>query len=316
MSGTAVTTRHGRSIWRSRLYALDVKGSPYAFIAPFFVLFAVFGVFPLAYTAWMSGTAWNPRVPGSEDAMVGMDNFARLYGDANFWNALVNTFGIGLLSTVPQLLLALFLAHLLNYRMRGRLFFRMGVLVPYVTSVAAMTLIFKQMFARDFGPVNWVFGLLGLDPVDWTAHTWSSWLAVSVMVMWRWTGYNALIYLAAMQAIPHDLYESASIDGASRWQQFWHVTVPSLRPTIIFTVIVSTIGALQLFGEPLLFDNSRNANGGSGRQFQTVVLYIYQQFWFNGRYGYAAAAAWVLFLIITVAVVVNFTLARRITSED
>ncbi|WP_436499945.1 carbohydrate ABC transporter permease [Actinokineospora sp. HUAS TT18] len=290
--------------------------APYLYISPFFLLFAVFGLFPLAYTAIISTTAWSPRRPGSADVSVGLDNYASLFSDPNFHNALINTLGIGLLSTGPQLLLALGIAHLLNYRLRGRLVLRMGVLLPYVTSVAAVALIFNQVFARDFGLVNWVLQPFVDGPIDWRADTWSSWIAVSVMVTWHWTGYNALIYLAAMQTIPYDLYESASIDGASRWQQFWHITVPSLRPTIVFTVIVSTIGALQLFAEPFLFDATRNNNGGSQRQFQTIVLYLYQQFWTNGRYGYGAAIAWTLFLITVVIAAINFLLARRIKSTD
>lgn len=303
-----------RQAWRSRFYRLDLKGSPYLYIAPFFLLFAVFGLFPLAYTALISTTAWSPRRPGSEDISVGLDNYRTLWSDENFWNALINTLGIGVVSTVPQLLLALWIAHLLNYRLRGRLFLRMGVLVPYVTSIAAVALIFNQMFARDFGLLNWLLQPFTDSPIDWRASETSSWVAVSVMVTWHWTGYNALIYLAAMQTVPYDLYESAAIDGASRWRQFWSITIPSLRPTIIFTVIVSTIGALQLFAEPFLFDTTRNHNGGSDRQFQTVVLYLYQQFWTNGRYGYAAAIAWTLFLITVVIVLVNFVLIRRIRS--
>ena len=305
-----------RQAWRSRLYRLDVKGSPYLYVLPFFALFAVFGLFPLIYTAVISTTSWSPRKPGSEDVSVGLDNYTKLLGDENFHNALINTFGIGLLSTVPQLLLALGIAHLLNYRLRGRLFLRMGVLVPYITSVAAVALIFNQVFARDFGLLNWLLQPFTDSPVDWRAEKWASWLAVSVMVTWHWTGYNALIYLAAMQTIPYELYESASIDGAGKWQQFRYVTIPSLRPTIIFTVIVSTIGALQLFAEPFLFDTTRNNNGGSERQFQTVVLYLYQQFWTNGRYGYAAAIAWTLFLVTVVIALVNFLLVRRIRSSD
>jgi cellobiose transport system permease protein len=301
---------------RSWLYRLDVKGSPYLYIFPFFGLFAVFGLFPLAYTAFISTTPWSPRNPGSEDRSVGLENYQNLLGDENFHNALINTFGIGLVSTVPQLLLALGIAHLLNYKLRGRLFLRMGVLVPYITSVAAVALIFNQIFARDFGLLNWFLQPFVESPIDWRAEKWASWLAVSAMVTWHWTGYNALIYLAAMQTIPYELYESASIDGASKWQQFRYVTIPSLRPTIIFTVIVSTIGALQLFAEPFLFDTTRNNNGGSERQFQTVVLYLYQQFWTNGRYGYAAAIAWTLFLITVVVAVVNFLLVRRIRSAD
>ncbi|MGH3758489.1 carbohydrate ABC transporter permease [Actinophytocola sp.] len=312
----AVPPSPRRQAWRSRLYRLDVKGSPYLYVLPFFGLFAVFGLFPLIYTAVISTTSWSPRRPGSEDVSVGLDNYTALFGDANFHNALINTFGIGLVSTVPQLLLALGIAHLLNYRLRGRLFLRMGVLIPYITSVAAVALIFNQVFARDFGLLNWVLQPFVDSPVDWRAETWSSWLAVSAMVTWHWTGYNALIYLAAMQTVPYELYESASIDGASKWQQFRYVTIPSLRPTIIFTVIVSTIGALQLFAEPFLFDTTRNNNGGSERQFQTVVLYLYQQFWTNGRYGYAAAIAWTLFLVTVVIALVNFLLVRRIRSAD
>ncbi|OLF04887.1 ABC transporter permease [Actinophytocola xinjiangensis] len=301
---------------RSRLYRFDLKGSPYLYVLPFFGLFAVFGLFPMAYTAFISTTAWSPRRAGSEDESVGLENYQNLFGDENFHNALINTFGIGLVSTVPQLLLALGIAHLLNYRLRGRLLLRMGVLVPYITSVAAVALIFNQIFARDFGLLNWFLAPFTENPIDWRAEKWASWLAVSAMVTWHWTGYNALIYLAAMQTIPYERYESASIDGASRWQQFRYITIPALRPTIIFTVVVSTIGALQLFAEPFLFDTTRNNNGGSDRQFQTVVLYLYQQFWTNGRYGYAAAIAWTLFGVTVVIALVNFLLARRIRSED
>src|SRR6185312_8873099 len=139
---------------------------------------------------------------------------------------------------------------------------------------------------------------------------WSSKFAVSTIVIWRWTGYNALIYLAAMQAIPQDLYESAALDGASRWRQFIHVTLPSLRPTILFTVVVSTIGASQVFGEPLLFGGGA-AEGGALGQYQTLGLFLYQQGWQIGQLGRAAAVAWVMFLMIVVLVLVNSALARR-----
>ena len=126
--------------------------------------------------------------------------------------------------------------------------------------------------------VNYGLGHVGISPVDWEAGRFSSWVALSTMVIWRWTGFNALIYLAAMQAIPDDLYESAAIDGAGRWKQFWHVTVPMIRPTIIFTVIISTIGGLQLFTEPYLFQPVKNgAIGGSARQYQTISMYLYEK---------------------------------------
>jgi len=309
-------TGTGGSRLRSLRHRLDVTAMPYVLIAPFFVIFAVFGAFPLLYTAYISTTAWSPRRAGSEGEFVGLDNYRALWDDENFWNALTNTFGIGFFSTVPQLVLALWIAHLLNYRLRGRLVLRMGVLLPYVASVVSVSLIFGQLFARDFGLVNWVLGLIDVGPIDWHSGRGPSWTAVSSMVTWRWTGYNALIFLAAMQTIPFELYEAAAIDGAGRLRQFVSVTIPSLRPTIIFAVVVSTIGAMQLFGEPLLFDTTRSANGGADREFQTVVLYLYQQFWFNGRYGYASAIAWALSAVIVVVVAVNLYLARRVRHEN
>jgi cellobiose transport system permease protein len=292
---------------------LDVKASPYLYVLPFFLVFGVFGLFPLIYTAYVSMTGWRVDRPGSEHTFVGFANYIKLWHDPFFWNALKNTIGIGLLSTIPQLLLALALAHLLNYRLRGRTFFRMGVLLPNVTSVAAVTIIFVQLFGRDYGLINWVLGLFGIDHLDWQAGTWSSWVAISLIVTWRWTGYNALIYLAGMQAIPFELYESAAIDGAGRWRQFRTITVPMLRPTILFTVIVSTIGALQLFGEPLLFNVSQTPSaGGSQHQFQTLALYTYDQFWQKFKFGYGAAISWAMFAVIVVIVAVNLVLARRL----
>jgi cellobiose transport system permease protein len=288
------------------------KRAPYGFIAPFFVVFGIFGLFPLVYTAYVSLTGWRADQPGSEHHLVGFDNYAKLLHDQFFWNALKNTLGIGVLATVPQLLLALAVAHLLNYRIRGRTFFRMGVLLPNITSVAAVTIIFTQLFGRDFGLINWVLSLFGVHHIEWQAGTSSSWIAIATIVTWRWTGYNALIYLASMQAIPYELYESAALDGASKWRQFWSVTVPLLRPTILFTVVVSTIGNLQLFGEPLLFSNSQTpTNGGSQHQFQTLAVYTYDQFWQKFKYGYGAAISWALFLVIVIMVGLALTLSRR-----
>jgi cellobiose transport system permease protein len=223
----------------------------------------------------------------------------------------MNTITIGLISTVPQLLMALALAHLLHCRLRGSTFFRISMLMPYATSVAAATIVFAMLFGRDFGLINWFLGLFGVENIDWENGKWSSQIAISTIVTWRWTGYNALIYLAAMQAIPKDLYEAAEVDGASRWQQLRHVTIPGIKPTIVFTVIISTIGATQLFGEPLLFGGAGGYRGGADHQYQTLGLLLYEQGWFNFQLGRAAATAWTMFLIIMLAVGVNALLAAR-----
>ncbi|MEU4270340.1 sugar ABC transporter permease [Streptomyces sp. NPDC026092] len=282
---------------RARRHRRDLRYGPYALVAPFFVLFAAFGLFPLLYTGWASLHRVELTAPDRME-WVGARNFTRLLSDDFFWNALGNTVTIGVLSTVPQLLIALGLAHLLNSRLRGRTFFRVAALTPYATSVAAATLVFVLLFGRDHGLVNWVLGAVGFGPVDWQNGTWASRVAVSTIVIWRWTGYNALIYLAAMQSIPRELYEAAELDGASRWRQFVHVTVPGLRPTILFTVVVSTIGATQLFGEPLLFNGGAGATGGADHQYQTLGLYLYEQGWVNHHLGRASAIAWAMFLIL------------------
>ena len=280
----------------------------YALVSPFFLVFAAFGLYPLLYTAWVSLHRVELSRPEHQE-WVGLGNYHFLLTSDFFWNALKNTFTLGIISTVPQLMMALGLAHLLNYRLRGTTFWRVTMLMPYATSVAAATLVFAQLFGRDYGLVNWVLGLVGVDHISWESGRWTSQLAISTIVTWRWTGYNALVYLAGMQTIPSDLYEAAAMDGATRWQQFRHVTIPALRPTILFTVVVSTIGATQLFGEPLLFGGISGHLGGADRQYQTLGLLLYDQGWFNGQLGRASATAWTMFLIIVVAVLVNARLA-------
>ncbi|MFE0705057.1 carbohydrate ABC transporter permease [Streptomyces sp. NPDC058872] len=280
---------------RSRLHRWDAKAVPYVFVAPFFLTFAAFGLFPLLYTGWLS----LHRVElGGEPSWKGLENYTDLASSEFFWNALLNTFTIGVLSTVPQLLTALGLAHLLNYRLRGRGFFRVAVLAPYATSIAAATLVFAQLFNTDYGMINGLLDRVGFAPVDWESSKWPAQIAISTIVTWRWTGYNALIYLAAMQAVPQDLYEAASLDGASRWRQFISITVPSIWPTVLFTVIVSTIGATQLFGEPMLYGGSVGISGGSGNQFQTLSLLMYEKGWVTGALGQASAIAWVMLLLL------------------
>lgn len=290
-----------------------MRASPYLYVAPFFALFGVFGLFPLGYTLWVSLHDW--EIVGERE-FVGLRNYAELLGDDRFWNAVYNTLGIFVIATVPQLSLAMVLAHVLNRQLRGRTFLRMAIVVPSVTSIAAVAIVFNQLYARDFGMVNWVIGLFGVENVDWQANRWSSWLAIASIVDWRWTGYNAIIYLAAMQAIPRQLYEAAAIDGASAWRQFWSVIVPMLRPTIIFTVIISTIFGLQLFTEPLLFGSAADITGGSLRQFQTITMYMFENAFRRFDYGYGAAVAWMLFLLILVGSLLNVLLIRRIRSAS
>ncbi|MDI5939257.1 MULTISPECIES: carbohydrate ABC transporter permease [unclassified Micromonospora] len=301
---------------RYRLSRLDDKYSPYLYIAPFFLLFGVFGAYPLAYTFWVSLHDWD--LLAAEHPFVGGENYTRLLADPDFWHSVVNTLGIFVISTVPQLFAALWLASLLNRRLRARTTWRMAVLVPNVTSTAAVAIVFGVLFGRQFGMINWLLDLVGVDAIDWKSNRFASWVAISAMVDWRWTGYNALIFLAAMQAIPRDLYESAAIDGASRARQFWKITVPLLKPTIIFAVIVSTIGGLQLFTEPRMFHSGTNPiRGGPLRESQTMTMYMFENaFAPHYNFGYGSAVAWLLFALIAIVAAINVVILRRLGGTD
>ncbi|WP_132155792.1 carbohydrate ABC transporter permease [Kribbella antiqua] len=287
--------------------------APYAYIAPFFLIFAVFGLFPLLFTFYVALFDWNPV---GEHTFVGLDNFARLFDDPRFWNAMRNTIGIWFLSTVPQLLIALGIAHLLNHtRLRFATLFRMSMLVPYITSVAATTVVFAQLFDRDYGLLNWVLHLIGVGPVNFAQSTWGSQLMIATMVIWRWTGYTTLLYLASLQAISRDIYEAASVDGAGNWKQFRYITIPSLRPVIVFTIVTSTIGGLQIFTEPLLVSRSAPLTCGPVRQCQTLTLFLFEQGFGQFKFGYGAAIGVSLFILVVAFALLNFLLSTRIRRE-
>lgn len=307
---TPATGNHSQS--SGRLSRFDTRFSPYLYIAPFFLIFGVFGAYPLAYTFWVSLHDWD--LLGTDHPFVGAENYTRLLADVDFWHALVNTLGIFVISTVPQLLAALWLANLLNRGLRARTGWRMAVLVPNVTSTAAVAIVFGVLFGREFGMINWLLDLVGMDAIEWKSNRIASWVAISAMVDWRWTGYNALILLAAMQAIPRDLYEAAAIDGASRARQFWSVTVPLLKPTIIFCTIIATIGGLQLFTEPRMFNSGTNPiRGGPLRESQTLTMYMFENaFAPHYNFGYGSAVAWLLFALIAIVAAVNVLILRRL----
>jgi cellobiose transport system permease protein len=298
--------------WRHRLTRLDVKYSPYVFIAPFFVLFAVVGLFPLLYTAYVSLFDW--KLGGDSHSFVGLENYAALLADKQFWNAMFNTISIFVLSSVPQIVVAIGLAALLNTALRARTGWRMGVLLPYVASLVALAIIFSNLFGVKYGLINGFLKDFGLGAIDWQGNWFASHVAIATMVNWRWTGYNALIVLAAMQAIPREVLEAAVVDGAGAVRRFVSITLPLLRPTVIFVVITTSIGGLQIFTEPKLFDPGGGSGGGFSHQYQTVVLYLYDSGFQNFDLGYASAMAWVLFLVVIVIAVVNFLLTRRIAS--
>ncbi|WXB88046.1 sugar ABC transporter permease [Metabacillus sp. FJAT-53654] len=285
--------------------------SGYLYISPFFIIFGVFGLFPIIFTAYISFHKWN--ILGTKE-FVGFNNYQLLFTDPLFWKALGNTFSIWFISTLPQLFLALIFAFILNSALlKGKEFFRLAVFLPNITSVVAVAIIFGAIFGEHYGILNYLLSFIGVEPINWKASYLGTHIAISAMVMWRWTGYNTIIYLSALQSIPKDLYEAATIDGANKMQQFFYITIPMIRPMVIFTVILSTIGGMQIFAEPLMFSGN---GGGALDQGLTMTLYLYEEAFVRNSFGYSSAIAWVLFLIIVLFSLVNLYVTNRIKSAE
>ncbi|GLJ61744.1 MULTISPECIES: carbohydrate ABC transporter permease [Microbacterium] len=295
-----------------RLSRWDLKLSPYLYISPFFVLFAIVGLFPIIYTGVISFMDWDQVRRSGE--FIGFDQYAWILTQPKFWTALGNTFSIFLLSSVPQLILAMFIAAMLDRHIRARTFWRMSALLPYVVAPVAVGLIFNALFADRSGAINGFLSLVGIGAIPWHVEPFWSHVAIATMVNYRWTGYNALILLAAMQAIPRDYYEAATVDGANAFRQFWSITLPSLKPTLIFVIITSTIGGLQIFDEPRMFDQF--GRGGSAQQWLTITLYLYDIGWGEWNFGRAAAMAWILFLIILAIGLINLLITRSLVRDE
>ncbi len=282
----------------------------YLYVAPFIFMFVIFGLAPVIYSVYISFFHWDPL---GDSTFVGLRNFNSLLHDSDFWLSIRNTFSIWALSTFPQMIMAIGLANILrNTKLRGKSFFRTILLVPNITSVIAITIVFSQLFGRDFGIINDILSWLGLGHhIDFIEGVIPSHIQIAAMITWRWVGYNTLIFLASMLAIPNELYESASVDGATKRQQFRFVTLPQLKNTITFVLIVGTIGGLQVFAEP----QQLAADGGSSKQFLTLTLFLYNQAFVNNKYGYAAAIGIMITFIVFIISTVNFFISRKISND-
>ncbi|GIN70726.1 cytochrome c biogenesis protein [Bacillus sp. J14TS2] len=291
-----------KSVW-AEIYEKKVL---YLFISPFYLLFLIFGLFPILFSLYLSFQKWDGI---GEMQFVGLQQFKYLITDHLFWQAVTNTFLIWFISTIPMLFGALVIAFLLNasfIKMKG--FYRAAYFVTNVTSIVAVTIIFKSIFGNHYGLLNYLITTIGFEPVNWLDSSFLIKLVIASMVVWRWTGYNAIIYLAGLQAIPNDLYEAAKIDGASIFQQFFYITVPLLRPIILFTVLMTTIGSMQLFTEPQVLLGNSGGVGGAGL---TITLYMYKQGFVDHQFGYASVVSWALFIIIALFSLINWQVVQK-----
>ncbi|WP_197089677.1 carbohydrate ABC transporter permease [Bacillus sp. SA1-12] len=290
------------SLWRE----IYKNRTLYLFISPFYLLFLIFGLFPILFSLYLSFHKWGGL---GEMEFVGFKQFTYLLTDTVFWQSVGNTFAIWFLSTVPMLFGALVIAFLLNtpfLKFKG--FYRTSFFVTNVTSIVAVTIIFKSIFGDNYGLLNYVLTTIGLEPLEWLSSEFLIKIVIASMVVWRWTGYNAIIYLAGLQGIPNSLYEAAKMDGANLMQMFFHITIPLLRPIILFTVLMTTIGSMQLFTEPQVLLGNSGGVGGAGL---TITLYMYNQAFGDSQYGYAAVVSWALFVIIALFSLLNWKIVQK-----
>lgn len=267
------------------------KWTPYFFLAPALFLFMAFTVYPIIASFILS---FQTLEAGSY-VFVGLDNYIRLLNDSIFGKAVWNTIIILVVQVPIMLFLALILANALNSKLlKLRGFFRVGFFMPAVTSLVAYSILFSIML-QDTGIINQFLGYLGIGPINWLANSFWAKVSIIIAMTWRWTGYNMVIYLAAMQNISEELYEAAALDGASKMKQFLYITIPNLKPVILFTAIISTISTLQLFDEPYNL-----TNGGPADATMTLGLYIYNNGFKYFDFGYASAVAYVVVIIVAI----------------
>lgn len=270
------------------------KAIGWTFVIPASVMIVVFNFIPMIQSFILS----LKRGSGSNMTFVGLENYKRLFEDKIFKMTMVNTFIYLILEVAIMLIVAMILASLLNDRkLKGKGLFRLAIFLPCTTSLVSYSIIFRSLFSVD-GFINTLLTNLHLisSPINWLGNTWTARILIVIALLWRWTGYNMIFYLAALQNIDSSIYEAAEVDGANAFQKFVKITIPSLRPTILLTAIMSTNGTLQLFDESMNI-----TNGGPANTSMSISHYIYNlSFAGNPNFGYASAISYVVFIMVAI----------------
>lgn len=283
-------------------FSINQKNAPYFFLAPVIVIFLVFMIYPIIHSFILSFQKFENGIY----SFVGLSNYITLFQDPVFWSALLNTF-IYLIVQVPlMVIISLTLAVLLDQNfLKFKPFFRMTLFLPSITALVAYAIVFKMLLNTEYGVVNHLLQSLGIGKIDWLNTTWGARTSIIMAITWRWTGYNMVIMIAGLQAIPTSLYESAQIDGANAFQKLKNITIPMVKPIILFVSITSTIGTLMLFDESLIL-----TNGGPDNATITTGHHLYNSGFQFFKFGYAASISYILVLIIAVLSFIQFKLSK------
>jgi multiple sugar transport system permease protein len=297
---------------------LGPAGAPYLFLSPFVLLFAVFGLVPLLFSFAMAFMRWDPVEGLGAMHYAGLSNFSFTLGDPWFWKSLGNTLWLSFAAGVPQHVVAIPLAYFIHSTL-GKL--RNAVVAayfaPYITSTVAIAIMSMALFSTDYGLVNAGLARLASLPVlgrlfpatgiDWLGSVGGVKPAIAIVVFWRFVGFNTVLYLAALQGISKEIYEASELDGANSLQRFWYVTLPLLKPAMLFGFTLSVIGGLQLFEEPFILTGG---HGGPGHAAMTTAMYMYRTAFEFNDFGAASAISWLLFAVVGSLVWVTYRWLR------
>ena len=284
--------------------------TPWLFLAPYLALFLTFVIAPVILGGWISLHRWDYTLPGKP--FVGGENYTDLFTPGSsvyetFWNSMQATAIFTVFSVPLLLVLPLIVALVMNQKFPGRNVFRAAYFAPYVLGVAVVAVLWRYLLDRKIGLVNNYLGPLGLpDQTAWTTSTPEAWIALVGVTVWWTLGYNAVIYLAGLQDIPRELYEAATVDGANKWQQFWNVTIPGLRPVLSFVTMITIIASANMFGQSYLM-----TQGGPSRETRTAIYQIAETGLRNFQMGSAAAMSYVLTVFLMLLSIVVFWLFRE-----
>ena len=273
------------------------KWLPYLLVSPYIIFVAVFVLFPVIFSFILTFHKWNIIAPMK---FIGVDNYARLFHDRLFWTSILNTLKFLLLHIPLQLAVALFLAVLLNQKIKAVSFFRASFFMPVIVSGVVVTILWQQLLGYDSGIINRLFTTVGLSKIGWLIDPDVAIYSIAVMATWKNVGLYIILFLVGLQTVPVQYYEAAKLEGATKWQQFYHITLPMINPTVFMVVILSTIGGFSLFIEPYIM-----TGGGPLNKTLSAVLYIYKQAFQYYNMGYSATLGFFYALMIMLVVVIQ-----------
>jgi len=287
---------------------------PYLYLLPALVIIIVFRLVPILFAFVLSFREWSINGAG---AFIGFENYKKLLADPIFWQSMLNTFYLVIFVVPLSLFLSLVFANFLNSITKLRAFFRTVYYIPTVTSMVAVSIVWKMMYSKETGLMNYLLGLIGIDPLGWLGESkgifqlmfgealpaWAggpslALFSIIILTVWKGLGYNTIIYLAGLQNIPETYYEAASLDGANKFTKFFKITLPLVSPTTFYVLMMTTITTFQVFSQIYLMTGPGPTTGGPLGTTKVIVYYLFEQGYDNNNYGYASAIALVLFFTI------------------